>query len=67
MGDIWNPFDNNNPVYVKLAKEMGARRYRVKSGFLILAGAVFITAYTQRDGLFGIGGRVNQFGVVRRK
>jgi hypothetical protein len=66
MGDIWNPFDNNNPVYVKLAKEMGARRYRVKSGFLILAGVVFITAYSQRN-LLGIGGRVNQFGVVRRK
>jgi hypothetical protein len=66
MGDIWNPFDNNNPVYVKLAKEMGARRHRVKSGFWILAGAIFITAYSQRN-LLGIGGRVNQFGVVRRK
>ena len=67
MGDIWNPFDNNNPVYVKLAKEMGARRYRVKSGFLILAGAAFITIYTQRNNLPILGGRVNQFGVVRRK
>ena len=67
MGDIWNPFDDNNPVYVKLAKEMGAKRYRVKAGFWILVGGVFITAYSQRDNLFGIGGRVNQFGVVRRK
>jgi len=68
MGDIWNPFDANNPVYVKLAKEMEASRKRTRNGFLIVAGVLLITAYTQRGLAFnGVGGRVNQFGVIRRK
>ena len=66
MGDIWNPFDDNNPVYVKLAREMGARRWRVKTGALLIV-TVLIIGYTQQSNLFGIGGRVNQFGVVSRK
>ena len=65
MGDIWNPFDANNPVYVKLAKEMEASRKRTRNGFLIVAGVLLITAYTQRGFVFnGVGGRVNQFGVI---
>jgi hypothetical protein len=66
MGDLWNPFDNNNPVYAKLARELDMQRYRVKTGALLIA-TVLIIGYTQRSNLFGIGGRVNQFGVVSRK
>jgi hypothetical protein len=66
MGDLWNPFDNNNPVYAKLARELDMQRYRVKTGALLIA-TVLIIGYTQQSNLFGIGGRVNQFGVVSRK
>jgi len=63
MGDLWNPFDTNNPVYASLAKEMGATRYRVKTGalLLIVAGAILMQQYKP------LGGPVNQFGVIHRK
>ena len=68
MGDLWNPFDNNNPVYAKLARELDMTRYRVKTGALLI-GTVLIIGYTQRSNLPDpfFGGRVNQFGVVSRK
>ena len=66
MGDLWNPFDANNPVYATLAKEMKASRKRTRNGFLIVVGVIVLTSYTQR-GIFGISGRVNQFGVIHRK
>ena len=66
MGDLWNPFDNNNPVYAKLARELNMQRYRVKTGTLLIA-TVLVIGYTRQSNLFGIGGRVNQFGVVSRK
>ena len=68
MGDIWNPFDANNPVYVKLAKEMEASRKRTRNGFLIVAGICLSQPiYSKRFAFNGVGGRVNQFGVIRRK
>ena len=72
MGDIWNPFDDNNPVYVKLAKEMGAKRNRVKTGALLTVTAIGLIAFSQRNTpskLYSkfVSGRVNQFGVIRRK
>jgi len=66
MGDLWNPFDNNNPVYAKLARELNMKRYRVKTGALLIA-TVLIIGYTQQSNLPFLGGRVNQFGVVSRK
>jgi hypothetical protein len=66
MGDLWNPFDNNNPVYAKLARELDMKRYRVKTGALLIA-TVLIIGYTQQSNLPFFGGRVNQFGVVSRK
>jgi len=66
MGDIWNPFDDNNPVYVKLAREMGARRWRVKTGALLTVTAIGLIAFSQRNNTL-LGGRVNQFGVIIRK
>ena len=68
MGDLWNPFDANNPVYVKLAKEMKASRKRTRNAFLIVAvlGTLTIAPILgEATGLFG--GRVNQFGVITRK
>ena len=67
MGDIWNPFDNNNPVYVKLAREMGAKRWRVKTGALLTVTAIGLIAFTQRNRYGPQSGRVNQFGVIIRK
>lgn len=68
MGDLWNPFDANNPVYVKLAKEMKASRKRTRNGFLIVA-VISIMALSPFavDNLPTYNGRVNQFGVIRRK
>ena len=69
MGDLWNPFDNNNPVYAKLARELDMQRYRVKTGALLIATVLVLAAYNQRSNLPNpfSGGRVNQFGVVSRK
>jgi len=66
MGDIWNPFDDNNPVYVKLAREMGAKRWRVKTGALLTVTAIGLIAFSQRNNTL-LDGRVNQFGVIIRK
>ena len=72
MGDIWNPFDDNNPVYVKLAREMGARRWRVKTGALLTVTAIGLIAFSQRNNASKLsskifGGRVIQIGVIIRK
>ena len=67
MGDLWNPFDNNNPVYAKLARELDMTRYRVKTGTLLIATVLVLAAYNQRNSLPFVSGRVNQFGVVSRK
>ena len=68
MGDLWNPFDANNPVYVKLAKEMKASRKRTRNGFLIVAviGIMTLSPFVV-DKALTFNGRVNQFGVIRRK
>ena len=65
MGDFWNPFDANNPVYVKLAKEMKQSRKRTRNGFLIVAVVGLLAAPPLITNLFG--GPVNQFGVISRK
>lgn len=64
MGDLWNPFDANNPVYASLAKEMGATRRRVRTGALLLITASLVVVQQYKP-LFG--GPVNQFGVISRK
>jgi hypothetical protein len=63
MGDLWNPFDANNPVYASLAKEMGATRRRVRTGTLLVIVASIVAAQSYRQ----FGGPVNQFGVISRK
>lgn len=40
MGDIWNPFDTNNPVYVEVAKQTRASRRRVRA--TMMAGVVIL-------------------------
>ena len=72
MGDLWNPFDNNNPVYAKLARELDMKRYRVKTGALLTVTAIGLIAFSQRNNASKLsskifGGRVNQFGVIIRK
>ena len=72
MGDLWNPFDNNNPVYAKLARELDMQRYRVKTGALLTVTAFGLIAFSQRNNASKLyskifSGRVNQFGVIIRK
>ena len=69
MGDIWNPFDKDNPVYAKLAKETKQTRKRIRGGFIILGTVGLVGLYTQRKWIFKnmAGGPVKQFGVIRRK
>jgi hypothetical protein len=74
MGDIWNPFDANNPVYAKVAKDLKSTRRRVRATFLI-AGTLSAAYLMRRQGfasdnkgIAGIGRvRSNQFGAVTRK
>lgn len=65
MGDLWNPFDSNNPVYAKLAKEMKQSRKRTRNGFLIVAVILLVSAPPLISSVSG--GPVNQFGVISRK
>lgn len=66
MADIWNPFDQNNPVYVQVAKNMKSTRRRVRAGFLIVGGLTAAYMYNKKvSNMFGV--KTNQFGVIRRK
>lgn len=65
MGDLWNPFDANNPVYVKLAKEMKQSRKRTRNAFLIVGVLLLVSAPPLITNIYG--GPVNQFGVISRK
>lgn len=68
MGDVWNPFDVNNPVYAKIAKDMKSTRRRVRAGFLIVGGLTAAYMYNKKPFGTGIFGKqTNQFGVIRRK
>jgi hypothetical protein len=71
MGDVWNPFDPNNPVYVQVAKQTRSTRKRVQKTTLALTGLAIVYYISKKglvDGWYGIGsGKVNQFGVIRRK
>ena len=54
MGDLWNPFDVNNPVYAKLAKETKQTRRRIRGGFVLFGVTGLVTLYTQRKWIFKI-------------
>ena len=45
MGDIWNPFDDKNPVYKKLAKETSIQSKRIRNTVVVvgLLAAGYIT------------------------
>jgi len=72
MVDAWNPFDPNNPVYVKVQKTVGGRRKRIRNtvivGGLLLAG--YLASRKQQTGnffdFFG-GPNLDKFGMIRRK
>ena len=53
MGDLWNPFDKDNPVYVQVAKRTGQTRRKaqrqVLSGIVIVAG---LTVIAKKQRLF---------------
>ena len=67
MGDIWNPFDANNPVYAKVAKDLKSSRRRVRATFLIVGTLAAAYAYNKKPFGTPIFGKPNQFGVIRRK
>jgi hypothetical protein len=67
MGDIWNPFDDKNPVYKRLAKETSIQSKRIRNTVVVvgLLAAGYIISKKQYSPFFG--GPANQFGMVRRK
>lgn len=67
MGDIWNPFDANNPVYAKVAKDLKSSRRRVRATFLIVGTLAVAYAYNKKPFGTDLFGKPNQFGVIRRK
>lgn len=67
MGDIWNPFDANNPVYAKVAKDLKSSRRRVRATFLIVGTLAVAYAYNKKPFGTALFGKPNQFGVIRRK
>lgn len=69
MADAWNPFDPNNPVYVKIQRKTGARRKRIRNtvivGGLLVAG--YLASRSRQTGNFFGGPNLDQFGMIRRK
>ena len=53
MGDLWNPFDKDNPVYVQVAKRTGQTRRKAQRQVLsgLIIGAILIEA-GRRRGLY---------------
>jgi len=43
MADEWNPFDPNNVVYKKLAKQSGMQRKQVRN--TVIVGGILIAGY----------------------
>jgi len=69
MADVWNPFDTNNPIYVEVAKKTRRTRRQARSlvWIIVLSGAAYYAGKKDFSPWFGINGRPNQFGVIRRK
>jgi len=70
MGDIWNPFDKDNPVYAQLAKDMKTSRRRVRTGSILTLLAIIVVVQSSPAAIKfngASGYSVNQFGVIHRK
>ncbi len=53
MGDLWNPFDKDNPVYVTVAKKTGQTRRRAQMQVASLAVLAVLAIETgRRRGLY---------------
>lgn len=64
--EFYNILNENHPVYVELAKKTKSTRRRVQLTTMSIGILALVTLYSNSS-LRGIGGRVNQFGVVHRK
>ena len=53
MGDLWNPFDKDNPVYVQVAKRtrQTRRTAQMQVAAVLIGGALLIEA-GRRQGLY---------------
>ena len=69
MADVWNPFDTNNPIYVEVAKKTRRTRRQARSivWTVVVLSAAYYAGSKGYGPTFGINGRPNQFGVIRRK
>ncbi len=73
MTEVWNPFDDGNPVYKELAKQTAINRktWRVIGTIavaMVVADAMKPDAYTRRvlRKYTGIGAYNNPYGIIRR-
>jgi hypothetical protein len=71
MADDWNPFDPNNVVYKKLAKQSGMQRKQVRN--TVIVGGILLAGYFASKnknrlptGFFGTA-PLDGLGLVRRK
>ncbi len=67
MAEVWNVFDPDNPVYVQVARKTKSTRRTAQRRTLTVAILAGYFLYTNRSSLPTFSGRVNQFGVIRRK
>ena len=53
MGDLWNPFDKDNPVYVEVARRtrQTRRTAQMQVAAVLIGGALLIEA-GRREGLY---------------
>ena len=66
MGDIWNPFDDKNPVYKRLAKETSIQSKRIRNTVVVVGLLAAGYIISKKQSPFS-GVPVNQFGMIRRK
>ena len=64
MGDVWNPFDDGNPVYKELAKQTAINRqtWRIAGSIAVL---MVIADQMGKRGLFKKASRIVGFGAYR--
>ena len=73
MADIWNPLDENNPIYKRMAKQSRINKKQIRNtvivGGILLAG--YIASKPSRTPFvgefFGSGPQLDNLGLIRRK
>ena len=75
MADIWNPFNENNPVYKQMAKKSDFNKKQIRN--TVIVGGILLAGYIASKpsrlnalpyvSFFGSGPQLDNLGLIRRK